>query len=728
MSHDQRLNEVLNALGEYWRETAQDLARLHDLNESGQQRIEPLALEIAALQQELCNIQRDLPAVDALREEWQTALQSHAEQHHTEFAHLHTQNAALRQELLAQLQSATENSNQRLAQLSTQLETLDSTGKSLEQHTADLTLLRQELHDLQRGLPATDALCEAWQGALQLITQHGSQLDALNADQVALREQLSRRLQGDTDHHAQQVAQLAEELATVRENERDIAQNTAALSADLTALRQDLGNLQRELPTADATHEQQQQFAELAEALATVREAERGIAQNTAALTADLTALRQDLSNLQRERLNAESLRDQQHEDLVQALRNESAARAQQAPAESHDTDKIVAEELAAFSERFLAVIAQANGARDHKVEQLANALEQLRNAEPSASAAQLASARQEWQAALATLPEQSAEQIKNLHSETADLRAALAAVVQELNAQQQIPELDALLRSVDRLDQHWSTALEEFQIVHGQQITQLTADLATLGATLEQASSAPQYSAVLEKAHEEVEGLRQEMRSNQRNNSELERSLRVQLASAREKLDAQGATIATLGEQAQRHTLEVNEQIRSLTGLHQQEQAQRESTLTTLSKLNEQTARLEQQISTNQGQAAEALRLDQERLAALEKWLTTQAEQFGRFDPILRELHGQLTSTHDRLQNLESAETAELLNQQQQRLEEAEYALHEQAQALSEMEQTLGKLSTQARSSAQTQKILLGGLAAAGLAILGLLWVDFAG
>lgn len=189
-----------------------------------------------------------------------------------------------------------------------------------------------------------------------------------------------------------------------------------------------------------------------------------------------------------------------------------------------------------------------------------------------------------------------------------------------------------------------------------------------------------------------EVEIVRQELQGIQQNNSELERSLRIQWVKAREQLDA--------------HTGE----------------------LATLSKLNERASSLEQQLSASQTQAADTLRVDQNRLAALEKWLTTQAEQFGRFDPILRELHSELVSAHQRLAALESAGGAEALDHHARRLSEAEQSVHDQSNALGEIQQTLEQLATQAPATAKLNKTLIGALAVAGVIIIGLLVMLAAG
>ena len=233
-----------------------------------------------------------------------------------------------------------------------------------------------------------------------------------------------------------------------------------------------------------------------------------------------------------------------------------------------------------------------------------------------------------------------------------------------------------------------------------------------------------------------EVEILRQELQGIQQNNSELEKSLQIQLATQlttqlttiREQLDAHTCELAAFTERTQTQNQEMSEHIQTLADRHQQEQSQRETALATLSKLNERSSNLEQQISANQTQAADTLRVDQSRLAALEKWLTTQAEQFGRFDPILRELHSELVSAHQRLAALESAGGAEALDHHARRLSEAEQSVHDQSNALGEIQQTLEQLVTQAPATAKLNKTLIGALAVAGVIIIGLLVMLAAG
>lgn len=219
-----------------------------------------------------------------------------------------------------------------------------------------------------------------------------------------------------------------------------------------------------------------------------------------------------------------------------------------------------------------------------------------------------------------------------------------------------------------------------------------------------------------------EVEILCQELQGIRQHNSELEGSLRIQLVKTQEQLDAHTRELATLTERAQKQHHELSQHIQTFTGLHQQEQSQRETALATLSQLNERASNLEQQMSVSQTQVVDTLRVDQNRLAALEKRLTTQAEQFSRFDPILRELHSELVSAHQRLAVLESVGIATALDHHTQRLSEAEQSVRDQSNALGEIQQTLEQLAARTPATAKLNRTVIGAFIAAGVIIIGLL------
>ena len=339
-------------------------------------------------------------------------------------------------------------------------------------------------------------------------------------------------------------------------------------------------------------------------------------------------------------------------------------------------------------------------------------------------NAPELDNLRQELLTALREIDHRHGQRIDQLAAEVEILRQELLANLRE-TSDTRSQRLDQLAADLEIMSQRLLAALREAGDVRDQRLDQLASDLDALRRewqntrqntleldTLRQElqgirQNVPDLDALRQEWQDvrqnapELDTLRQELQGIRQNNSELERSLRIQLAKAREQLDAHTHEMAALTERAQTQSQEMSEHIQTLTGLHQQEQSQRETALATLSKLNERASNIEQQMSANQTRAADTLRVDQNRLAALEKWLTTQAEQFGRFDPILRELHNELVSTHQRLAALESAEVAGALDHHEQRLNETEQSVHDQLNALGEIQQTLEQLATRTPATA---------------------------
>ena len=411
--------------------------------------------------------------------------------------------------------------------------------------------------------------------------------------------------------------------------------------------------------------------------VAILRETSHNGGQRLGQLTADVEMLRQELQGVQQNAPELDTLRqelltalreiDHRHGQRIDQLAAEVEILRQELLAnlrETSDTRSQRLDQLAAdleiMSQRLLAALREAGDVRDQRLDQLASDLDAL---------------RREWQ---------------NTRQNTLELDA----LRQELQGlRQNVPDLDTLRQELQGLRQN----------------------IPDLDALRQEWQDVRQNAPELDTLRQELQGIRQ-------NNSELERSLRIQLAKAREQLDAHTHEMAALTERAQTQSQEMSEHIQTLTGLHQQEQSQRETALATLSKLNERASNIEQQMSANQTRAADTLRVDQNRLAALEKWLTTQAEQFGRFDPILRELHNELVSTHQRLAALESAEVAGALDHHEQRLNETEQSVHDQLNALGEIQQTLEQLATRAPATAKLNRTLIGALAAAGVVIIGLL------
>ncbi|MCB1775874.1 MAG: hypothetical protein KDI50_00400, partial [Candidatus Competibacteraceae bacterium] len=215
---------------------------------------------------------------------------------------------------------------------------------------------------------------------------------------------------------------------------------------------------------------------------------------------------------------------------------------------------------------------------------------------------------------------------------------------------------------------------------------------------------------------------LQQELHGARQTSTDIEKTLRTQSAKYREQLDAHTRDLAALTERSRKHTQEMNQHIDTLTSLHKQEQSQRETALATLTRLNERVGAFEQQLSEERTRSAEALRTDRERLAALEKWLDAQATQFAKFDPVLRELHHQIVTLHERLETLENLEIAQVLDDHGQRLAESEQQLQAQAYTLEEMRPTLEKLALQLPAAARLNRMLMGGLIGVGILLVALL------
>lgn len=111
--------------------------------------------------------------------------------------------------------------------------------------------------------------------------------------------------------------------------------------------------------------------------------------------------------------------------------------------------------------------------------------------------------------------------------------------------------------------------------------------------------------------------------------------------------------------------------------------------------------------------QDLEALHAGQERQAAFEHRLATLVEQFGKLDPIIRELHGQISAQHQRVTTLETAAVPQVLEHHAQRLDAAEQQTREYQQALVELQQKLAQVESRSPASAPSQRVLIGILVA---------------
>ena len=127
------------------------------------------------------------------------------------------------------------------------------------------------------------------------------------------------------------------------------------------------------------------------------------------------------------------------------------------------------------------------------------------------------------------------------------------------------------------------------------------------------------------------------------------------------------------------------------------------------------QTAAQEQQEQRlgELAQGLEALHAGQERQAAFEHRLAALVEQFGKLDPIIRELHGELSAQHQRVTTLETAAVPQVLEHHAQRLDAAEQQTREYQQALVELQQKLAQVESRSPEPAPSQRMLIGILVA---------------
>ena len=127
------------------------------------------------------------------------------------------------------------------------------------------------------------------------------------------------------------------------------------------------------------------------------------------------------------------------------------------------------------------------------------------------------------------------------------------------------------------------------------------------------------------------------------------------------------------------------------------------------------QTAAREQQEQRlgELAQGLEALHAGQERQAAFEHRLAALVEQFGKLDPIIRELHGEISAQHQRVTTLEAAAVPQVLEHHAQRLDAAEQQTREYQQALVELQQKLAQVESRSPEPAPSQRVLIGILVA---------------
>ena len=83
------------------------------------------------------------------------------------------------------------------------------------------------------------------------------------------------------------------------------------------------------------------------------------------------------------------------------------------------------------------------------------------------------------------------------------------------------------------------------------------------------------------------------------------------------------------------------------------------------------------------------------------------------KLDPIIRELHGEISAQHQRVTTLEAAAVPQVLEHHAQRLDAAEQQTREYQQALVELQQKLAQVESRSPEPAPSQRVLIGILVA---------------
>ncbi len=239
------------------------------------------------------------------------------------------------------------------------------------------------------------------------------------------------------------------------------------------------------------------------------------------------------------------------------------------------------------------------------------------------------------------------------------------------------------------------------------------------------------------------LETIQQELRTVQQAATLLETSLHAQTTAAHEQNETQTRELAALDSRQQAFTQELAESAQALTstqeqlrtvqqaatlletGLHAQTTAaheQNETQAHELAALNSRQQAFAQELASTQEQRLaevakilESLHAGQEKMADFDHRLAAQAEQFGKFESVIRELHGELLAIYQRLTVLETTANPDLLAAHAQRLDQAEQQVLEQRQTLNELRQALERLESRESAPAKTNTALLG----IGLAVL---------
>jgi chromosome segregation ATPase len=233
---------------------------------------------------------------------------------------------------------------------------------------------------------------------------------------------------------------------------------------------------------------------------------------------------------------------------------------------------------------------------------------------------------------------------------------------------------------------QHTLDALRDAGGAHDQRFDRLAADLTTLG--------------------QEVATFRQTFAEQQAVQSSEQAALSAAVQAQR---DAQTAA----RDQQEQRLGELAQGLEAQQAAQSSEQAALSAALQT--QRDAQTAAREQQEQRlgELAQGLEALHAGQERQAAFEHRLAALVEQFGKLDPIIRELHGEISAQHQRVTTLETAVVPQVLEHHAQRLDAAEQQTREYQQALVDLQQKLAQVESRSPAPAPSQRVLIGILVA---------------
>jgi chromosome segregation ATPase len=200
-------------------------------------------------------------------------------------------------------------------------------------------------------------------------------------------------------------------------------------------------------------------------------------------------------------------------------------------------------------------------------------------------------------------------------------------------------------------------TALDAFR--HYLQGTQQSLD------TLNDASGA--HDQRLGELMSTLDALRQDVQVAQAATATLETTLRSASSAAREQQDAQARQWADLDTRFQAQGDELRQRLDMLSERQDQAQIQQDTLQGALAALND-------------------------RVGSNEQRLTAHSEQFSKFENVLREVHGEVMTLHQRLQALEDATRNPAFEEQAQRLAALDQRDQERQQALAALQQSLAE------------------------------------